>query len=79
MTAIADARLNCIPLICITGQVPASMIGTDAFQEVNLRRLYPHHKHNYLVRHIEELPQVISDAFRIAQCRPPRPGVDEHS
>lgn len=68
MTAIADARLDSIPLICITGQVPASMIGTDAFREVDTYGIsIPITKHNYLVRHIEELPQVMSDAFRIAQ------------
>ena len=58
VTAIADARLDSIPLICITGQVPASMIGTDAFQEVDTYGIsIPITKHNYLVRHIEELPQ----------------------
>jgi len=59
VTAIADARLDSIPLVCITGQVPASMI--------------PITKHNYLVRHISELPQVMSDAFRIAQSGRPGP------
>lgn len=68
VTAIADARLDSIPLICITGQVPSSMIGTDAFQEVDTYGIsIPITKHNYLVRDIAELPQVISDAFRIAQ------------
>ena len=74
VTAIADARLDSIPLICITGQVPASMIGTDAFQEVDTYGIsIPITKHNYLVRHIEELPQVMSDAFRIAQSGRPGP------
>ncbi|MDU3068516.1 MAG: acetolactate synthase large subunit [Escherichia coli] len=75
VTAIADARLDSIPLICITGQVPASMIGTDAFQEVDTYGIsIPITKHNYLVRHIEELPQVMSDAFRIAQSGRPLGG-----
>ena len=74
VTAIADARLDSIPLICITGQVPSSMIGTDAFQEVDTYGIsIPITKHNYLVRDISELPQVISDAFRIAQSGRPGP------
>ena len=74
VTAIADARLDSIPLVCITGQVPASMIGTDAFQEVDTYGIsIPITKHNYLVRHISELPQVMSDAFRIAQSGRPGP------
>ncbi len=74
VTAIADARLDSIPLICITGQVSASMIGTDAFQEVDTYGIsIPITKHNYLVRHIEELPQVMSDAFSIAQSGRPGP------
>ena len=74
VTAIADARLDSIPLICITGQVSASMIGTDAFQEVDTYGIsIPITKHNYLVRDISELPQVISDAFRIAQSGRPGP------
>lgn len=55
------------------------MIGTDAFQEVDTYGIsIPITKHNYLVRDISELPQVISDAFRIAQSGRP-PGVDRHS
>ncbi|EOC9245117.1 acetolactate synthase large subunit [Enterobacter cloacae] len=74
VTAIADARLDSIPLICITGQVPSSMIGTDAFQEVDTYGIsIPITKHNYLVRDIAELPQVISNAFRIAQSGRPGP------
>ena len=74
ITAIADARLDSIPLVCITGQVPTSMIGADAFQEVDTYGIaIPITKHNYLVRHISELPQVISDAFRIAQSGRPGP------
>ncbi|SUH33915.1 acetohydroxy acid synthase I, small subunit [Salmonella enterica subsp. enterica] len=80
VTAIADARLDSIPLICITGQVPASMIGTDAFQEVDTYGIsIPITKHNYLVRNINELPQVMSDAFRLAQSGRPGPGVDRRA
>lgn len=74
VTAIADARLDSIPLVCITGQVATSMIGADAFQEVDTYGIsIPITKHNYLVRNICELPQVIYDAFRIAQSGRPGP------
>ena len=74
VTAIADARLDSIPLVCITGQVASSLIGTDAFQEVDTYGIsIPITKHNYLVRNITELPQVIADAFRIAQSGRPGP------
>ncbi len=79
VTAIADARLDSIPLVCITGQVPASMIGTDAFQEVDTYGIsIPITKHNYLVRDIAELPQVISDAS-VLPSPGVRAGVDRHS
>lgn len=74
LTAIADAKLDSIPLVCITGQVPSNMIGTDAFQEVDTYGIsIPVTKHNYLVRDIKELPRVIPDAFRIAQSGRPGP------
>lgn len=74
LTAIADAKLDSIPLVCITGQVPSSMIGTDAFQEVDTYGIsIPVTKHNYLVRDISELPRVIPEAFRIAQSGRPGP------
>ncbi|ACS84431.1 acetolactate synthase large subunit [Musicola paradisiaca] len=74
LTAIADAKLDSIPLVCITGQVSSGMIGTDAFQEVDTYGIsIPVTKHNYLVRDISELPRVINDAFRIAQSGRPGP------
>ncbi|MGM3191454.1 acetolactate synthase large subunit [Dickeya dadantii subsp. dieffenbachiae] len=74
LTAIADAKLDSIPLVCITGQVPSGMIGTDAFQEVDTYGIsIPVTKHNYLVRDISELPRVINDAFRLAQSGRPGP------
>ncbi|QCR09591.1 acetolactate synthase large subunit [Brenneria rubrifaciens] len=74
LTAIADAKLDSIPLVCITGQVPASMIGTDAFQEVDTYGIsIPVTKHNYLVRDIKALTRVIPEAFRIAQSGRPGP------
>jgi len=74
LTAIADAKLDSIPIICITGQVPLSMIGTDAFQEVDSYGLsVPITKHNFLVRSAEELFEVIPNAFRIACSGRPGP------
>src|SRR5262245_2234203 len=67
LTAIADAKLDSIPLICITGQVPSAMIGTDAFQEVDTYGLsIPVTKHNFLVSSAAELFTVIPAVFCIA-------------
>jgi acetolactate synthase-1/2/3 large subunit len=74
VTAIADAKLDSIPLVAITGQVPLSMIGTDAFQEVDTYGLsIPITKHNFLVRSARELLEVIPAAFRIAASGRPGP------
>lgn len=74
LTAIADAKLDSIPLVCITGQVPLPMIGTDAFQEVDTYGIsIPVTKHNYLVRDVAELPHIIPEAFRIAESGRPGP------
>src|SRR6516164_6377573 len=67
LTAIADAKLDSIPLVAVTGQVPRAMIGTDAFQEIDTYGLtVPITKHNYLVRSPAELLEVVPDAFRVA-------------
>jgi acetolactate synthase-1/2/3 large subunit len=74
LTAVADAKLDSIPLVCITGQVPRAMIGTDAFQEVDTYGMsIPVTKHNFLVRKAEELPEVIPEAFRLASSGRPGP------
>ena len=74
VTAIADACLDSIPMVVITGQVPQSMIGTDAFQEVDIYGItVPITKHNFLVRSAEELLEVVPDAFRIAMSGRPGP------
>ena len=74
ITAVADARLDSTPLIAITGQVPQHMIGTDAFQEIDTFGLMlPITKHNWLVRSVEELMNVIPEAFRIALSGRPGP------
>jgi acetolactate synthase-1/2/3 large subunit len=74
MTALADAKLDSIPLVCITGQVPLAMIGTDAFQEIDTYGMsIPATKHNFLVRSASELLEVIPAAFRIAASGRPGP------
>ena len=74
LTAIADAKLDSIPLVAITGQVPKAMIGTDAFQEVDTYGLsIPITKHNFLVSSAEELLEVIPRAFEIAASGRPGP------
>jgi acetolactate synthase-1/2/3 large subunit len=74
LTAIADAKLDSIPLICITGQVATALIGTDAFQEIDTYGLsIPITKHNYLVRDVHELIRIIPEAFRIASSGRPGP------
>ncbi|MFP4681459.1 MAG: biosynthetic-type acetolactate synthase large subunit [Chitinispirillaceae bacterium] len=74
ITAVADARLDSIPMVAITGQVPSSFIGTDAFQEVDTYGMsLPITKHNFLVRSASELLEVIPEAFRIAESGRPGP------
>jgi acetolactate synthase I/II/III large subunit len=74
VTAIADAKLDSIPMIALTGQVPLSMIGTDAFQEVDTYGLtIPITKHNFLVRSAKDLLTVVPSAFRIAMSDRPGP------
>ena len=74
VTAIADAKLDSIPLVAITGQVPQAMIGTDAFQEVDIYGItVPITKHNFLVRSARDLLEVVPDAFRIAMSGRPGP------
>ncbi len=74
LTAVADAKLDSIPLVAITGQVPSSMIGTDAFQEVDTLGLSRSiTKHNFLVLRAEDLLRVIPAAFQIATSGRPGP------
>jgi acetolactate synthase I/II/III large subunit len=74
VTAIADAKLDSIPLIAITGQVPRALIGTDAFQEVDTYGMtLPITKHNFLVRRTADLLDVIPEAFRLAVSGRPGP------
>ena len=74
LTAVADAKLDSVPMVCITGQVPVPMIGTDAFQEVDTYGMsIPVTKHNFLVRTAAELLDTIPEAFRIAGSGRPGP------
>ena len=74
ITAIADAKLDSIPLVAITGQVPRALLGTDAFQEVDTFGLsLPVTKHNFLVRSARDLLRVVPSAFNIAASGRPGP------
>ena len=74
LTAIADARLDSVPLVAITGQVAQALIGTDAFQEVDTYGLtLPITKHNFLVRDAAELLEIVPLAFQLAESGRPGP------
>ena len=76
LTAVADAKLDSIPLVAITGQVPRALIGTDAFQEVDTYGLsIPIAKHSFLVRSASQLLEAVPRAFRIAASGRPGPVV----
>ncbi|MDD1712164.1 MAG: biosynthetic-type acetolactate synthase large subunit [Methanoregulaceae archaeon] len=67
VTGIATAYMDSVPMVAITGQVPTSLLGNDAFQEADITGItLPITKHNYLVKRTEDLAQVVSDAFYIA-------------
>ncbi|MCL6708198.1 acetolactate synthase 3 large subunit [Pseudomonas sp. R2.Fl] len=74
VTPLQDALMDSVPLVCISGQVPTTLIGSDAFQEcdtVGITR--PCTKHNWLVKDVNDLASVIHEAFRIAQSGRPGP------
>ena len=74
VTGLATAYMDSSPVVAITGQVPTSMIGKDAFQEVDITGItLPITKHNYLVTEVEALPTVIKEAFHIARTGRPGP------
>jgi acetolactate synthase-1/2/3 large subunit len=74
VTALADAKLDSVPLVAITGQVSRSLLGTDAFQEVDTYGMcLPLVKHSYLVRSARELLEIVPAAFRIAASGRPGP------
>jgi acetolactate synthase-1/2/3 large subunit len=76
VTGIADAFMDSVPLVVITGQVPSPLIGTDAFQEVDTFGItLPIVKHSYLVKDVNYLEAIVDEAFRLAQSGKPGPVV----
>ena len=74
VTPLADAAMDSVPLVAITGQVPSAAIGTDAFQEADIRGItMPFTKHNYLVTDPADIPRAIAEAFHIATTGRPGP------
>ncbi|NBY51046.1 MAG: acetolactate synthase large subunit, partial [Actinobacteria bacterium] len=74
VTPLADAQMDSVPVVAITGQVPSAAIGTDAFQEADIRGVtMPITKHNYLVTDPREIPKAIAEAFYIANSGRPGP------
>jgi acetolactate synthase I/II/III large subunit len=74
VTPIADAYMDSVPLVAITGQVPSAAIGTDAFQEADICGItMPITKHNFLVQKAEDIPRTLAEAFHIAATGRPGP------
>ena len=74
VTPLADAHMDSVPLVAVTGQVGASAIGTDAFQEADIRGItMPITKHNFLVTDPDEIPRTVAEAFYIASTGRPGP------
>jgi acetolactate synthase I/II/III large subunit len=74
VTPIADAHMDSVPMVAITGQVPSNAIGTDAFQEADIRGItFPITKHNYLVTKADDIPRAIAEAFHLASTGRPGP------
>ena len=74
VTPLADAHMDSVPIVAITGQVSSKAIGTDAFQEADIRGItMPITKHNYLVTNAADIPRVIAEAFHIASTGRPGP------
>src|SRR5690606_21235369 len=76
VTGLTDALMDSIPLVCLTGQVPTHLIGSDAFQEADTVGITRHcTTHNYLVKRIEDLPRIMHEAFYVAANGRPGPVV----
>ena len=76
ITGLADAMLDSIPVVCLTGQVPVQLIGTDAFQEADTVGISRHcTKHNYLIKKTDDASRVVHEAFHVATTGRPGPVV----
>ncbi len=76
VTGLTDALMDSVPIVCLTGQVPTHLIGNDAFQEADTTGITrPCTKHNYLVKHIDDLSRTMHEAFYIAAAGRPGPVV----
>src|SRR5690606_29617706 len=74
VTPIADAWMDSVPIVAITGQVSSAAIGTDAFQEADIRGItFPITKHNFLVTSADDIPRAMAEAFHIASSGRPGP------
>ncbi|HEX2357572.1 MAG TPA: acetolactate synthase large subunit [Micromonosporaceae bacterium] len=74
VTPIADAYMDSVAMVAITGQVPSGAIGTDAFQEADIQGItLPITKHNYLVQTADEIPRILAEAFHLASTGRPGP------
>jgi acetolactate synthase-1/2/3 large subunit len=74
VTGIATAMMDSVPMVCITGQVSSKLLGTDAFQEVDITGItLPITKHNYVVTHAQDIARVLRDAFLVARSGRPGP------
>ena len=74
MTAVADAKMDSIPMVAVTGQVPYPLVGSDAFQEVDTYGMsIPITKHNFMARSAAEMLEIVPEAFRIAMSGRPGP------
>ncbi len=74
VTPIADAHMDSVPMVAVTGQVASASIGTDAFQEADIRGItMPITKHNFLVTNPDDIPQAIAEAFHLASTGRPGP------
>ena len=74
VTGLADAYMDSIPIVCLTGQVPTKLIGNDAFQEADTTGITrPVTKHNYLVKNVKDLEKIMQEAFYVAKSGRPGP------
>ena len=76
VTGLTDALMDSVPVVCLTGQVPTHLIGNDAFQEADTTGITrPCTKHNYLVKHVDDVARIVHEAFEVARSGRPGPVV----